>query len=125
MKTILIFVASLLSSPLFAQDIASRPTEQCLTNIAEAMFNLGTSKIEDENEISFEMFLSKEGDRYTFLYYKLDSSTQTLDITGKGAIDLKIQHSVVSDGMTDIDDCDVSNPEILEEKHEQQTEEDN
>lgn len=125
MKTLITLILATFSTSLLAQDIDSRPTDQCLANINEAMFKLGTSQNEDENEISFEMFLDKRGDRYTFMYYKLDASTQTLDITGKGAIDLTIKHSVPNYGLTDIDDCDVANPEILEEKHEAQPEEDN
>lgn len=115
MKTIFLTLIAAFSIPLLAQDMDYRPTEQCLVNINEAMIKLGTSKIADENEISFEAFLGKQGNRYTFMYYKLDAATGELDIEGKGAIDLVIKHTVKVDGLTDIDDCDVSNPEILEE----------
>lgn len=115
MKTICFTFIAAFSTPLFAQDVDYRPTEQCLVNINEAMIKLGTSKRADENEISFEVFLEKIGNRYTFMYYKLDASTGELDIEGKGAIDLIVKHSIRNDGLTDIDDCEVSNPQILEE----------
>lgn len=115
MKTIFFLLIFAFEAPLLAEEVDYRPTEQCLTNINEAMFKLGTSTIDDENEIDFEVFLEKQGNRYTFMYYKLVAATQSLDVTGKGAIDLVIKHSVRSEGFTDIDDCDVANPQILEE----------
>jgi hypothetical protein len=115
MKLISFLLIAAFSIPAFAQDVYYRPTEKCLADINDAMFKIGTSQREEENEISFEMFLERNGDRYVFMYYKLDATTKGLDVTGKGAIDLVIKHSTEAQGLTDIDDCEVSNAEILEE----------
>ncbi len=106
-----------LAHPAFAEE-AYRPTEKCLDNINEAMKKLGTSQVEDENEISFEEFLEKSGSKFTFIYYKLEPGTQFLNITGKGLVDLKINHTTEVQGLIDIDDCDVLSAAILQEaKH--------
>ena len=115
MKLISLILIAAFSIPALSQVVYSRPTEQCLANINEAMFKIGTSQIDEENEISFEMFLERNGNQYTFMYYKLDSKTKGLDITGKGSVDLVIKHSSKDQDLIDIDDCEVSNAKIVEE----------
>lgn len=115
MKIISFLFIAAFSLPALAEDVYYRPTEKCLANINEAMFKIGTSHIEEENEISFEMFLEKSGNHFTFMYYKLDAHTKSLDITGKGEVDLLIKHSTEYQGLIDIDDCDVANAKIISE----------
>jgi hypothetical protein len=115
MKLISFLLISAFSAPAFAQDVYYRPTDKCLADINDAMFKIGTSQHEEENEISFETFLEKNGNRYVFMYYKLDAATKNLDITGKGSVDLVIKHSSEAQGLIDIEDCEVSNAKILEE----------
>lgn len=110
--TLLIFAVS---SPAYATDMFYRPTDQCLAKISAAMKAIGNSKIESENEIDFEGFMDISGNRFEFMYYKKKGGSKTLDITGRGSINLTVKTSSEFQGLTDIEDCDVSNARIIEE----------
>lgn len=117
MKTLaLAVVPFFVSSFAFASDAYFRPTEQCLTNISDALFKLGTAPTPEENVIDFEATLSVEGSVFTILYYKRSAGSVSLDITGVAQVDLDIQtRDEVDPDFFDIPQCTVRSAKIISE----------
>lgn len=114
MKLFLLLLLSV-TRPAFAEDVFI-PEGACLTAINASIAQLGTSSIPEENEISFEDVLSRQGNEWEILYYKLlPADHRVLGIKGRARIELEISQTARDDRFVIVQECTVKAAQILEE----------